>query len=200
MQADTVALVILAGGESSRFGCPKALFQFNGRPMIGIVIEALGSLSKKVVVAVAPGESGGFSDLLGNGVTVSEDSEKFRGPIFGLSNAMKAVAEDITIVVPCDMPHISPALFELLLECMGEHQASVPILNGYPEPMISVYRSEPLKYAISEALRSGETRFSSILDHLDYIEVSEEFILSKSIDKTTFTNLNRPRSERDQTR
>ena len=199
MQTEAVALVILAGGESSRFGCPKALHLFDGRPMISMVIEALGNIPIKIVVEVAPGESGSFSDLLGNSVIVSEDSEKFRGPIFGLSKAMRAVVEDITIVIPCDMPFISPALFELLFDRMGGHQASVPVLNGYPEPMISVYRSAPLKYAISEALKAGETRFSSILNYLDYVEVPEEYILSKSIDKKIFTNLNRPRSKPDKT-
>lgn len=195
MQTEAIALVILAGGESSRFGCSKALYQFEGRPMISGVIDALQDIPSRIIVEVAPGESESFSALLGNRVIISEDSEKFRGPIFGLSKAMQAVAEDITIVVPCDVPFISTALFELLFECIGEHQASIPILNGYPEPMISIYRSEPLKVAISEAIKSSETRFSSILDYLDYVAVPEEYMLSKSIDKKTFTNLNRPASK-----
>lgn len=193
MRKETVALVILAGGESSRFGCSKALFKIEGRPMILRVIDALKDLPSRTVLEVAPGESAEFSRLLGKSIIISEDDEGHRGPLFGLSRALRSVSERCTIVVPCDVPFISSALFELLFQCMEEHQGAVPVLSGYPEPMISVYLSEPLKVAVEKAIIAGETRFSSFLDYLDYVAVPEEYLLSKSIDKKTLTNLNRPK-------
>src|SRR5207247_11298006 len=45
--------LVLAGGESERFGEPKSLVDVAGKPMIRRVVDAIGPLAGEVVVSVA---------------------------------------------------------------------------------------------------------------------------------------------------
>lgn len=192
MPEASIVLVILAGGRSSRFGRNKALFPFEGKPLVNHVIEALNGLSNRIIVTVAPGRISEFSRVIDPSIEVIEDAEPFLGPLFGLRNAIESIEEDTVLLAPCDLPFINPNLYSLLLERLEDHDAAVPVLNGFLESTVAVYRTGPLKEAIRRESNAGRRKIIRILNHLDFVRVSEREWKDAGLDVRCFTNLNSP--------
>ena len=64
MAGKSIAAIILAGGQSSRFGTDKALFDFQGRPLITYVMDAFSGTASRIIVSVSPGNRSLFMDVL----------------------------------------------------------------------------------------------------------------------------------------
>jgi molybdopterin-guanine dinucleotide biosynthesis protein A len=47
----SLAVLILAGGKSQRFGRRKAFLEINGKPMIQLVVEEMSKLSNDIVIS-----------------------------------------------------------------------------------------------------------------------------------------------------
>lgn len=192
MKREKKVLLILAGGKGARFGGDKGLYEFEGTPMVKRVLDALDSIVDGVVVAVAPGKSAEYRKLLGTSADIVEDSKPHRGPLLGLKDALARVSGDILILSACDMPFIRADLYNLLIGKLGSREAAVPLMGGYNEPIIGVYRLPPLRKAIEAAMADGEAKLSSILSHLDFISVSEEELRGAGLGPEALTNLNQP--------
>lgn len=192
MSGESIALLILAGGKSVRFGCTKALFDFDGQPLIVRMIQALGDMTERIVVAVAPGQSEQFAEVVGETIEIVEDRERFMGPLIGLKDALDNVSQDIVMLAPCDMPFISSQLYSLLLVRLGNADAAVPIFRGYPEPMTGVYRAERLKHAVRAEMNRGGRKLSGIMNHLNSVILKEDDWMNSNLDISCFTNLNNP--------
>lgn len=96
--------VVLAGGESRRFGADKALATLAGRPLIAHVIDALRPQVDLVVVAGR--EHPGVR-------SVSDRPASRLGPLGGLNGALHlAMAEgfDEVMSIGCDVPGLPPDL------------------------------------------------------------------------------------------
>lgn len=106
--------VVLAGGKSVRFGSPKGLVDFNGRPLISHVITNMSEqTSAPVVINADP--KGPYSAF---GETIFEP-EEFRemGPLAGiLSSLIWAQSEGFEHVatVPLDVPLLPSELLDEL--------------------------------------------------------------------------------------
>jgi len=95
----------LIGGRSSRMGRNKALLPWCGRPLIEhlqTVLATAGVGNLKI-----SGELAGYSCIA--------DQQAGLGPIGGLASVAAAVADGELLVVPVDMPRITPALLRRLL-------------------------------------------------------------------------------------
>jgi molybdenum cofactor guanylyltransferase len=195
LSRETRALVVLSGGKSSRFGANKGLFEFEGVPLVKRVIDSLGPLSDTIVVSVAPGQSSGYRKVLGKPVRIIEDSEAYQGPLFGLKDTIRFVLEDLVLLSACDMPFIRADLYSLMLDKLDEHDAVMPTLGGYNEPLTAVYRLTPLKRAIKEAVGEANTKLSSILKYLDVLGLPEVDLKKMGIDMESLTNMNKPPSK-----
>lgn len=196
MQREKTTLLILAGGKGTRFGGDKGLYEFEGKAMINRVFDALAPLAESVIVAVAPGKSAEYRAVIGGAPVIVEDDRAHRGPLLGLKNALAHASGDILILSACDMPFMKAELYELLIGRLGSKEAAVPFIGGYNEPIMGVYRLAPLRRAIEEATAKGEVKLSAILQHLDFIGISEKEMLEAGLNPRVFTNLNRPKKRR----
>jgi molybdopterin-guanine dinucleotide biosynthesis protein A len=192
---ETRALVVLSGGKSSRFGANKGLFEFEGVPLVKRVIDSLGPLSDTIVVSVAPGQSGEYRKILRKPIRIIEDSEAYQGPLFGLKDTIRFVIDDLVLLSACDMPFIRADLYSLMLDRLDDHDAVMPILGGYNEPLTAVYRLPSLKRAIKEAVGEANTKLSSILKYLSVLGLPEDELKKMGIDLDSLTNLNKPPSK-----
>ncbi len=101
---DTVG-VLLAGGRSSRMGSNKALLPWCGRPLIEhmqSVLVAAGVGDLKI-----SGELAGYAGI--------PDLQAGLGPLGGLASVAATLADGELLVLPVDMPRITPALLRRLL-------------------------------------------------------------------------------------
>ncbi len=170
--------VVLAGGRSTRFrGGDKALASIDGDPMLARVVEAVGAVSKSVVVNCRPDQREAFADALDGvdaAVRFAVDDRPDEGPLVGLDRALSAVDATPVFVVACDLPSLDPALLAWFVERLGDGSgggapdAVVPVdAEGHPKPTCAAYRREPLRDAVERALADGERSLRAALAPLD---------------------------------
>lgn len=113
---------ILAGGAARRFGSDKAQAEWNGRPLLDHVADALAPHCAAVLLC-GSGREGGIPDR----------PEPGRGPLGGLNAALHAAAARgyaRVLVAPCDTPLLTAPLLAHLAGRPGScFVASLPVLG-----------------------------------------------------------------------
>ncbi len=148
----SVAIAIMAGGESRRMGADKALLRFGGEPMLQRTARLAAGTGREVVVAGREAPPGwALSDVL-----FIPDERRGEGPLGGLVAALRHLGRPV-LLVPCDLPLLgTDALLWLLGRAEeGPLRDGLLTLNGgRPEPLFSVYAPSVLPHAV-RLLREG---------------------------------------------
>ena len=97
---------VLTGGVSRRMGRDKALLRVGGRPLAGVVADALSGAGAEQVVAIGGDRSG----LVAAGLTVVDDAHPGEGPLGGILTAIGRLAGPglPVVVLACDLPAADP--------------------------------------------------------------------------------------------
>ena len=135
--------VVLAGGQSSRMGTPKAALEWHGstllRRTVGILARATGG---PVVVVRAAGQD--LPDLPPRTAVVTDPREG-KGPVQGIAAGLAALAgqAEAAFVSSTDMPFLHPAFIRRVLRAVDEDGVDVclPVARGYPQPLAAAYRT-----------------------------------------------------------
>jgi molybdenum cofactor guanylyltransferase len=162
---DEVAGILLGGGASSRFGSPKALARFHGEVLGERAHRLLGEAFGRVLVV------GKASDDLDLPFDVVDDGSDVRAPIVGLVAALRHAETDVCVVLPTDMPLVSPELLQRLADEVEGFDAAVP-QSG---PLPGAYRRSALP-SLERRLAGGELALYRALDELSVrvVESDEE--------------------------
>lgn len=193
LRRESRALIVLSGGESRRFGSEdKGLYRYRGIPLVKRIVDSLGPLANEAIVQVAQGKAEEYRRILESGVLVQEDASRFSGPLSGLSEALRLVKSDIVLLTPCDLPDVRTTLFELLISRLFGHDAAMPRIGDYPEPITAVYQTAKLRTAVDAELRASRLKLSGILRHLDVAFVSESELGESGIPIETLRSMNAP--------
>jgi molybdenum cofactor guanylyltransferase len=131
---DEVTGVLLVGGASRRFGSPKALARFQGELLGERAHRLLEDAFDRVLIV---GKAGDALDLP---FDVLDDGSEVRAPIVGLIAALRHAETDVSVVLPTDMPLVSPELLQRLAEGVEGVDAAVP-QSG---PLPGAYRKSAL--------------------------------------------------------
>lgn len=130
---------ILAGGKSSRMGMDKGLMQLNGQPIIKYVITQLQPVVHKLVIVSNNPEYEKF------GFEVIADPIKERGPAGGIYTALNHSDSAINFIVSCDMPFITTAGMQYIVQQQAQSQIILPMHEQKLEPLFGVYSKACLK-------------------------------------------------------
>jgi molybdenum cofactor guanylyltransferase len=167
ISAEPISAIVLAGGQSRRMGRDKALIEFEGRPLIAHVIEVLRRLSEDVIIV--SDRAGAYASF---GVRIVPDYDPPSGPLGGIAVGLRAARHDLAIVVACDMPFLSRALLQTLIDRAAKVEAVVPQTGDQFEPLHAVYRRSCLA-AIERHLIQGDRRVISFFDEVQLAVVPE---------------------------
>jgi molybdenum cofactor guanylyltransferase len=148
--------VVLAGGRGSRLGGAKQGVLLDGRSLLDYPLEALAAAGLEPCVAAKPG-----AELPGITAPVIRESELPRHPLCGIVSTLRAAPGRDLVVVPCDMPFLTPALLELLADAserlvvLTRHGLVHPLPGRYaaallPELEAALAREEPLRRTVVE--------------------------------------------------
>jgi len=140
MDKSDIAIVIQAGGQSSRMGQNKALLDLNGKTIIEHTLDQISALSDDHNII---SDDPQLYSFLPN-TRVITDLFPGRGPLGGLVTAFVSVTHPYLVMCACDMPFASQELFKLELEILVDEQLDVvlPQLHNRPEPLHAVYRRQ----------------------------------------------------------
>ncbi|WP_044736096.1 molybdenum cofactor guanylyltransferase [Geobacillus kaustophilus] len=160
----TIAGAVLAGGQSRRFGRPKAFAEHRGAPFFTWSIAALRPLVDELYIISHPALVDEFRRQ--TDIPVLLDVERYRGcgPLAGIYTALEHSRADWMFVLPCDMPYMRQEVVERLAFYIDPtFDAIVPLHGGRPEPLVALYHRR-LSSMIAELLDAGERRMAALLD------------------------------------
>lgn len=192
-------LIINAGGASRRMGRPKALLPVppDGMPLIAHVARRLAMLPLARVIVVANDPDLPTEAQLPLATLFVPDAYPATGTLGGIATGLQQV-EGWAIVVACDLPLVSAALFAYLAQRAAEAMAGVdrwdaivPLVGGYAEPLHALYHRRCLP-AIEARLAQGQRRVISFLDDVHTCTVSEDELRTVDPQLHSFINANTP--------
>lgn len=159
LRQDCTAL-ILAGGRGTRLGgCDKALLLWRGQRFIDHQYIQLRRQFDTVWINRRI-DDGAPADLPG---PVCRDRFADHGPLAGIHAGLSQLATPWLMVVPCDAPRLSPALFDHLagIETQPPHATHAPALlryahDGERDQYLFALLHASLLPSLSQYLRSGQ--------------------------------------------
>lgn len=122
--------VLLVGGASERFGTPKALARFRGETLVERGQRLLAEACDQVLV-VGKHADGLPLELLDDGATS-------RAPVHGVIAGLRAARHETVVVLPVDVPLITPAALRALGEAGAVPSARIPLPGAYPRALLPV--------------------------------------------------------------
>jgi molybdenum cofactor guanylyltransferase len=175
---------VLAGGRSSRMGRDKALLQLDGRSLLDIALDTLRALPLPAPPRVAGGRShaGAIADL-----------HPGCGPLSGMETALAASTRPLNVFLPLDMP-LLPAKFLMWMlrrAQITQAMATVPRINGRPQPLCAVYHQQLLG-PITASLLAGNFKVMQVVcsaatEPVDVFDV--ELVVSADPEMSAFSPL-----------
>ena len=182
--------VVIAGGESRRYGRPKALALMGGKPMALWALDALGpSFPLRGMVGSELFVSRGF------GVLSRPDLLPGLGPMGGLITGLewaKEMSLGGVFLLGCDMPLIDAGLIKRILAFRGDRKAALVPASDGPlgmEPLCAAYGMECLGPA-RELTRSGPRSMMALLNAVDFDLLPLEELGEPEEVNRVFTNVN----------
>jgi molybdenum cofactor cytidylyltransferase len=140
--------IILAAGLSTRFGRPKQLVQWRGRPLILHVADtALASRLRNVIVVighVAEPVRAALSPVAGHpNLQVVYNSEYEEGRASSIRRGLRALPQDsqAAMFLACDQPLITAELINALMDTFVQHRSLICY------PVSGQMRSNPTLFA-----------------------------------------------------
>jgi len=182
--------IILAGGQSSRMGRPKAELPFALGTMLDYVVSEMMRVFDELVVAVAEPRLYAWE---GYGARSIEDRVPNRGPASALEQALREIRFDRAFVCSCDVPFVNGDLARKLCEMLGDDDALIPHVDGKLQTLHAVYRKKCAK-VLAAMRKSGEHRIHEIANFAKVRIVPEEEIraLNPDPEMLSFFNVNTP--------
>jgi molybdopterin-guanine dinucleotide biosynthesis protein A len=125
----TATGVLLVGGASERFGSPKALAPFSGETLAERAWRVLREACDDVIAV------GKADDVLELPFPVLDDGSAERATVYGVLAGLRAATHDTCLVLPVDMPLVTPELLRKLLAADAVPQTG-PLPGVYTRSML----------------------------------------------------------------
>ncbi|MFF0745068.1 NTP transferase domain-containing protein [Streptomyces sp. NPDC004111] len=143
--SDAYDAVVLAGGAGRRLGgVDKAAVPVGGRPLLDRVLTACGGAGTTVVV--------GGRRATARPVTWTREEPPGGGPLAALGAGARETGADLVVVLSVDLPFVDRATVSALVRALDTaedaHQVEGAMLvdaGGRDQPLVAVYRAEPLR-------------------------------------------------------
>jgi molybdopterin-guanine dinucleotide biosynthesis protein A len=167
-----ITAIVLAGGESSRFGGDKLAADLDGKPVLHHALQAVAALADDIVLVLAPGAAvPSVPAPLAGRVSVTRDREALGGPLAGVAAAVDVVlARDhpprIVVVAGGDMPGMVPGVLRLLADRLAaeEDLAAISLEASPPAPLPMALRPAAVTDALAACFAGGRRSLRSLLE------------------------------------
>ena len=165
---------ILVGGQSRRMGSDKSQLQFAGQTAVDRIASALNVIADRVRLV------GSNDSLRVERAETIPDLHEHWGALGGIQAALRACVARWAAIVACDLPLVTPQLFEKLWAlAVDPFEAVVPIQpDGRAQPLCAIYKRD-ISLTQAEALISvGEHMPRTLLRKIqtrwvDFAELAE---------------------------
>jgi molybdopterin-guanine dinucleotide biosynthesis protein A len=182
--------VILAGGENRRFPSLKAFIKIASYKDNHTIIERNLKLLKGIFdeVFISTNKPEIYFYL---GVPLIGDVPPSRGPMSGIYSSLINAKGDCIFVIACDMPFVERDVVSFICKkhsplCVD---ATIPVYNGQPQPLLGVYCKTALAY-LEDRVLSEKTSMKRLLSEINTHFIGESDIMTIDPDGRSFVNIN----------
>ena len=204
---NNLAILILVGGKSTRFGTEKAAIEILGKPLILHQIETLYKLNQDIfLVAHSAEQIFNYRREIEFPKEINfivDDREIFKHPkifkpMLGIYSGFKALLKlnfKKIFLLSCDMPLIKSEIIELMIKESESYDCCIPRWNnGFLEPFFAVYPVEKGFYMAKEILTTENYGLYNFIDkswRINYVSVEKSI---QPLDKNlvSLININGP--------
>jgi len=171
-----LAVAILVGGKSTRFGSDKGLFEFRGKHLISYQLETLADLRKNIfIVANSTEQLRIYFDAINleniTGFIMDEpeilNDKNLRTPMLGMYSVFKELTKlnyDKVLILSCDLPFIKNEVLSLIFDKAEGHDCVIPRWdNDYLEPLFAIYPVKKALIATEYCLKNKLYKLTNIL-------------------------------------
>lgn len=178
-----IAGVVLAGGQSSRYGQPKMFEPFAGQPLYKNSLKALQqNRLEPLIIATNASLQKNFAE---QNIEMIIEKQPHQGPLFALQNIMLNFPDvEWFFVVASDMPYMNADFVQTMLTYIDDrYDAIVPKQATRIQPLASLYRRTALPNA-TRLIQQNKRSMKSLFDQVRvcYVGFEEE--------SSTFININ----------
>ncbi|MFW9824145.1 MAG: molybdenum cofactor guanylyltransferase [Candidatus Thorarchaeota archaeon] len=203
----SLAILILMGGKSTRFGTEKPIIELYGKPLILHQLEILYKFDQDIFL-VAHSEEQIFNYRkqidFPKGINFFIDDRaifshpKIYKPMVGIYSGFKELKElgfKKAFLLSCDMPLIKPKVMELMINESHEFECCIPRWNnGYLEYLFAIYPVKKGYRRAKEILIKEDYGIMNFFDpnwNINYISVEKTI---RPLDKNlvSLININGP--------
>ena len=178
-----IAGVVLAGGQSSRFGQPKMFELFDGHPLYKHSLKALQKNQlQPLILATNASLQSRFSE---ENVQWVIEKQPHQGPLFALQNIMVNFPDvEWFFVTASDMPFINADFVQTMLSLIDDRfDAIVPTQDARLQTLAAIYRRSALPNA-TQLVQQNKRSMKALLEQLQVCYVPFE------LENSTFININ----------
>jgi len=176
--------VILAGGQSRRFGQDKAFFAIGGKPMVQIVADVLKTIFNEVFVA--GGEPSDFEKI---GLRCIPDPVKGKGALGGLYNGLLHTEAEAVFFCGCDMPLIKKSVINILIDNTGDEDILLPVIKDIRQPLHAVYKKSILP-VVEKLVHEKDKFLPDLFDKVSVIQLDETNFSKTTDSHLSFVGMN----------
>lgn len=170
-----ITAAILAGGKSSRMGRDKALLEFNGKPFIQYIADAMQEVFKKVIIISDHGELYQFL-----GLPIYKDIFKYCGPLGGIHSAFAHTKTKSIFIASCDIPLLTPELIRSIIDTPFQGDVIVLPSGKSIQPLCGLY-SRNCVPTLEKHLKNGQYSVLRFLEDLSTIIVAPKMIRERRL-------------------
>jgi molybdopterin-guanine dinucleotide biosynthesis protein A len=157
--------------------------------MLVLALELVAGVADDLIVSCRRDDPPETALLEGRSVRIVFD-ERGGGPLAGVETALAAAKHDLAVVVPVDMPGLTPMLLTALVEAalsQPEAQGAVFVTSSGPAAFPGAYRRSILPQVVKQ-LDAGAFRVHEMLRGLDLVSVSPPS--GAEVGESAFLNVN----------
>lgn len=129
-----ISAIILAGGESKRFGENKALLNLGSKAIIEHIRDILLLHFDEILIS-----SNNPSDFEFLNLKVVKDIFKNHGPLSGVHSGLVNSKTEKNFFISCDLPLIDSQSIDYIIHNSNDAEITLPIINNYPLYVCGVY-------------------------------------------------------------
>ena len=202
-----LAILILIGGKSTRFGIEKAVINVLGKPLILHQIETLSEIDEDIfLVAHSNQQIYEYRDKIDFPKEINfivDDREFFKHkniykPMLGIYSGFKQLKKhnfERAFVLSCDMPLIKAEVIKFMIKQSDTFDCCIPRWkNGFLEPFFAIYPVEKGFERAKQILLKENYGLLKLIDNqwkINYVSVEQ---LIQPLDKNlvSLININGP--------
>lgn len=178
-----IAGIVLAGGQSSRYGKPKMFEKLDSQFLYQYSLQAFKKNAlKPLIISTNASLSPQFIE---KDVRIFIEELPHQGPLFAIHHVLsKTTDADWFFVLASDMPYITESFVKMMLSFVDDtYDAIVPKQSDKIQPLAALYHRSIL-HKTEKLLQQHKRSMKSLLDQLSvyYVPVSD--------DEQAFININ----------